>query len=171
MKRAGQFARVAARFSEYLFAPPPPIAAVDAADAADAAAADASAAAAAAGFQPGGALSLPAESTRAGLWIKAGSSGSSGSIVNNSGSTDTFCGLLVVVNLLVRNQSTPPVSQHVNVTLSKTMLASWPAAAGATAECVDGGADSGRFVNGVLENLRINGENTAVFQISNGQHC
>jgi hypothetical protein len=155
MERAGQYQRITTRFSDYLFASPPPNTAA------------AAAAAAAAGFQRGGALSSPAASTRAGLWIKAvgGSGGGSG------GGTASFCGLLVVVNLLERNQSIPPVSQRVNVTLSKTMLARWPAAAGATAQCVDGGADSARFENGVLANLLISGENTAVFQVSNGPLC
>ena len=154
MARAGQYQRIAAKFSEYLFASPPLNTA-------------AAVAAPAAGFQPGGALSSPAASTRAGLWIKQaiGDGGGGG------GGTTSFCGLLVVVNLLERNQSSPPVSQRVNVTLSKTMLASWPAAAGATAECIDGGAESARFENGVLPNLLVNGENTAVFKVSNGQHC
>jgi len=142
IRRAGQFARQAQQFAPYIAAQPP-------------VAGPGGAYPPAAGWQRGGATSAPEATSRAGLWVKPGSG-------------PDFCGLLAVVSLQQRNESTPPVSQRVTVTLSAATLRSWPAAATATAECIDGGAQSGEFEGGVFHGLVIRGENTAVFRLHSG---
>ena len=140
MTRVGKFARLVNQLAPYLAAQPP-VAGPDGTFPV------------APGWQRGAAASAPATTTRAGLWITPGPG---------------FCGVLVVTNLQQRNESTPPVSQSVSVTLSAAVLQNWPAAADAVADCIDGGARSGKLDAGMLRGLVITGESTAVFRLRSG---
>ena len=164
IKKAGAFTEYVKSFVDYMAVPPP---LVDTSSVV--------APAPAGGLQPGGAEASPAKTTRAGLWVKLvaavanAESGGGGGGGGDDGGDDSggggggFCALLVVINTQL-NTSSP-----IDVTLSPQTLKKWPSAATAAADCLDGGAASGHFVDGVMKGLVIQGEDTAVFQVGDGK--
>ena len=124
MEKVGLFSDITSNYSAFLTAAPPVLP-----DRGCAAAVDLPPLVP--GFLARGVSVTPAKTTRAALWQLP--------------NCTTFCALLVVVNLSPAQNTTLPPGPPISVTLNATtVLASYPAAARASATCLDGGANIAR---------------------------
>lgn len=121
MEKVGLFSNIVSNYSAFLTAAPPVLPARGCAAAADLPPL-------VPGYLARGVSATPAKTTRAALWQLP--------------NCTAFCALLVVVNLSPAQNTTLPLGPPISVTLNaSSVLASYPAAAGASAVCLDCGVN------------------------------